>query len=107
MLDRAYYRTKAAVRAWLSGAGRALPLGAYSLSRSCRLDVQLGRGRCAPGLMNPRQPGLSCALFLARQALTRSTLGISALHAAVCAQSSEQLADAFLHHMAERKKVTP
>jgi hypothetical protein len=40
----------------------------------------LGRGRCAPGLMNPRQPGLSCALFLCRQALTRSTFGISALH---------------------------
>jgi hypothetical protein len=30
--------------------------------------------------MNPRQPGLSCALFLYRQALTRSTFGISALH---------------------------
>jgi hypothetical protein len=46
-----------------------------------RLDIQraLGRGRCAPGLMNPRQPGLSCALFLCRQALTRSTFGISAL----------------------------
>jgi hypothetical protein len=38
-------------------------LGAYSLSRSCRLDVQRppGAGRCAPGLINPRQPGLSCA----------------------------------------------
>ena len=56
--------------------------GAYSLSRSCRLDVQRppGGGRCAPGLMKPRQPRLSCALFLCRQALTRSTFGISALH---------------------------
>jgi hypothetical protein len=47
-----------------------------------RLDVQRppGAGRFAPGLMNPRQPGLSCALFLCRQALTRSTFGISALH---------------------------
>jgi hypothetical protein len=36
---------KPPVRAWLSGAGRALPLGAYSLSRSCRLDVS---GRPAP-----------------------------------------------------------
>jgi hypothetical protein len=30
--------------------------------------------------MNPRQPGLSCVLFPCRQALTRSTFGISALH---------------------------
>jgi hypothetical protein len=47
-----------------------------------RLDLQRspGAGRCAPGLMNSRQPGLSCALFLCRQALTRSTFGISAPH---------------------------